>query len=457
MKTIENKEESPKLANAAVSRRNFLRGMVVAAAAPSIVIKSLGQSARKVSLRPIHREVFLPAPREGASVLASTFYTQRMGLDLVSIHTVMSRSDTSDVAYFRYSQDNGRTWVNGGEFPTFGVRPQGKLRRFVLGCVVDPVTGRFLNFRNEGVLPTDDPLEAFMREWSVYYRASEDGGMTWYLDEEVIQSGKEFGPTHPVRGVHTGHNSVMIGDLASRPIYLANGTLLLPLVISLVGPAGNYYNPGGGYTYGGVAVLRGRWAADGRHMDWEELSQLVEVDPNLSTRGMDEPTLAELPGGRLMMVMRGSNDKKPELPGRRWVAYSDDQGRSWTKPVPWTYMTGETFFSPASSSQLLAHSSGRIFWMGNITPANPSGNGPRYPFIIGEVDRRSGLLDKGSIRIIDDRHPDDGALLALSSPSSREDRESGEIVLNMTRWGAHSVGATYNWTADAYLYRIPVV
>jgi hypothetical protein len=191
-------------------------------------------------------------------------------------------------------------------------------------------------------------------------------------------------------------------------------------------------------------------------MEWE-MSELVVVDPKLSTRGMDEGTLAELPDGRLLLVMRGSNDKKPELPGRRWVSYSSDQGRTWTKPQPWTYENGEDFYSPASSSQLLAHSSGRIVWLGNILPTNPKGNRPRYPFIIGEVNLKSGLLVKSSITTIDTRGPDDGELLALSSPSAREDRETGEVVLNMTRWGALSRGKDYNWTANAYLYRIPLI
>jgi hypothetical protein len=185
----------------------------------------------------------------------------------------------------------------------------------------------------------------------------------------------------------------------------------------------------------------------------------VKGDPALSTRGMDEPTVAPLADGRLLMVIRGSNDKKPELPGRRWVSYSSDQGRTWTKPAYWTYTSGDYFFSPAASSQLISHSSGRLFWLGNIRPDNPKGNRPRYPFIVGEVDTRTGLLDQASVRVVDDRGPGDGELLALSSPYSREDRETGEIVLNMTRFGARSVGsdlANYNWTADACLYRIPV-
>ncbi len=435
------------------TRRDFVKLSAVAAVAPSVVGRGALQASDKKTLGPIRRELFIAA-QPGESIQPCTFYTRPTGVDLMSTHEIFKRSDTVEVAHIRYSNDNGKTWMNGEEFPTFGVRPGAKLRRMLRGATVDPVTGRFFRFYNEALLPSDDPLEGFWR-WVVKYSVSEDGGMTWYLDEEIICAGKEFNAAHPVPGVNVGHNCIMVGDHASKQFFLKDGTLIVPVIISPVGPDGHYINLGGGYTYSDAAVLRGKWAADGRHMEWE-LSSLVKADPKLSTRGMDEPAVAELPDGRLLMVLRASNDKKPELPGRRWVSYSSDQGRTWTEPKFWSYTDGELFFSPAASSQLTMHSSGRLFWLGNIVPVNPTGNRPRYPFIIGEVDVRSGLLMKDSVRVVDDRGPGDGEMLALSSPSSREDRETGEIVLTMCRWGARSVGAEYNWTADAYLYRIPV-
>jgi hypothetical protein len=307
-----------------------------------------------------------------------------------------------------------------------------------------------------------------MKHWSVGYSLSDDGGLTWYLSEEIIVQGKEFNAAHPMAGVWQGRNGVMIGDIPSAPIYLGDGTVLVPVEITPVGPDGSYYNPGGGYTYTDVAVLRGRWDNSGRRFEWD-LSDRVRIDPQLSTRGLDEPTLAVLPDGRVLMVMRGSNATRPDLPGRRWIAYSRDQGRTWTQPQPWTYSNGKSFFSPSSSSELIAHSSGRIFWVGNICPDNPKGNAPRYPIIIGEVEPASGLLRQDSVRAIDNRGPHESRLLSLASPSLREDRETGEIILNLTRWGEQSteiapgvsaerasITPGYSFTASAYLYRIPV-
>ena len=445
----------PIISSTSVSRRSFLKTALVASTAPAIICRGLAQASGPSALGPIRREIFVPSPQPGSSVNATSFYTRKTGMDLLSTHEIVKRSDTVEVAYIRYSSDNGRTWEDGEEFPTFGKRPGAKLRRSLRGAVVDPGTGRFLRFYNEAMLPTDNPLEGFWR-WVVRCAISEDGGLTWYVDEEIICAGKEFNAAHPLPSVNIGHNAVMIGDQACKQIFLPDGTLLVPVIVSPVGPDGHYFNPGGGYTYSDAAVLRGRWAADGRHMEWE-LSQLVKIDPNLSTRGMDEPTVAELADGRLIMVIRGSNDKKPQLPGRRWVAYSKDQGRTWTQPQPWTYASGEAFFSPAAASQLITHSSGRLFWLGIILPENSTGNRPRYPFIIGEVDRRSGLLDKSSIRVVDNRAPGESVSLQLSSPSAREDRETGEIVVNQTRWSEFSKDANHDWTANAYLYHIPVV
>ena len=44
-------------------------------------------------------------------MLAATYYTRPTGTELISIHQLMSRSDTVDVAFTRYSGDNGRTWT----------------------------------------------------------------------------------------------------------------------------------------------------------------------------------------------------------------------------------------------------------------------------------------------------------------------------------------------------------
>ncbi len=241
----------------------------------------------------------------------------------------------------------------------------------------------------------------------------------------------------------------MIGDNACRPMTYKDGSILLPVQVSPLGPDGRLANPGGGYTYLDVAVLHGRWQGD--RLVWR-MSEVIKGDPSRSTRGMDEGTMETLGDGRLIMVMRGSNDKKYDLPSYRWVSYSSDGGWKWTQPVPWTYSDGEAFYSPSACSQLLRHSSGKLYWLGNISKTNPRGNRPRYPFYAGEVDLQSGLLKRETLVVVDDRRPEDDELLTLSNFFAREDRETRQILVHMTRLFAFKDG----WVGDAQLYRITV-
>ncbi len=395
----------------------------------------------------VRREVFIPSPGKGTAVMAYAFYTRKTGGAMMSIEQRWSRSDTIDVAYLRRSADYGKTWSAPEVRKTGAKVAGGMLRTHTRAGWVDPGTGRYIEFYNEGVLPTDDPLEG-MRQWKLMYRVSPDG-VKFGPPEQVVQDGREFSAVHPLPDVHIGRNCAMLGDQSSVPLSGRDGSILIPVELSIAAPDGRLYNPGGGYTYTDSAVVHGRWR--GGRLSWR-MSQVVKGDPALSTRGMVEPTLAHLDDGRLLMVMRGSNDKKPDAPARKWVSFSSDGGFRWSEAVPWTYSTGEAFFSPSSCSQLLKHSNGRLFWLGNVNPANPRGNRPRFPLVIVEVDRRTGLLLKDTFRVVDDRREGESEILSLSNFYAREDRQTGEIAVHMTRLFAHDDG----WEGDAMLYRIPV-
>jgi hypothetical protein len=400
----------------------------------------------------VSREIFIHSPGKGTAVGAYAFYTQLRGGAMVSIETRSSRSDTVDVVYVRHSTDYGHTWSEPTERKTREKRPEGIWRLAPRAGYVDPKTGRYLEFWNEAVLPTDNPMEG-MRQWNIFYSLQESIPDNHHdLEEvrfEVVQKGKEFSARHPLPGVYTGKNAVMLGDVPSLPITLKNGSILLPAQVAPLGPDGKLYNPGGGYTYTDVAILHGLWK--GKHLQWR-MAELIKGDPARTTRGMIEGTLASLPDSRLMVVMRGSNDRKHELPGYRWISYSHDGGWHWTPPSPWTYTSGDSFYSPSSCSQLLRHSNGKLYWLGNICSSNPRGNLPRRPFYVGEVDQDTGLLIRDRLILVDDREPGDDEILMLSNFYAREDRETHQIALHMTRMFTFKDG----WVGDAYLYRIEV-
>lgn len=445
--------------------RRSARTVCVSVASVLAILPSAAEGHGAAS-RPalVGKEIFLKCPRPGVRVVALADYAHAAGLEMICYSSEQTRSDTSDIAYRRFSTDNGRTWSEPETIETSRKLDHGTLRRYVSAVFADPEKDVLLTLINQAILPTDNPLEG-MKHWTLRYALSRDGGRTAYHEAQIVHSGDEYTPEHPLPGVWVGKNGVMIGDATCVPIRIRTGEILQPVQICPLGPDGEYFNPGGGYTYHDSAVLIGRWNGAGT-LDWR-LSSLVQGDPAKSTRGMLEPTVAEMPGGRILMVLRGSNDRRPDLPGYRWYAVSSDHGTTWSKPEPWKYSDGNPFFSPSSCSQLLRHSNGRVYWIGNLSPTNPRGNLPRYPLVIGEVDPVSLMLIRESLCMIDDRGPDDPENLMISNFHARQDRQTDEIVVHCSPLGrgprtpatapASRPGRQQiNWTAHAYLYRVRV-
>ncbi len=390
--------------------------------------------------RKVEREVFLRSPGKGVAVMSMAYYTKKSGGEMTSIEERWSRSDTIDVAFIRRSSDYGKTWSTSIERRTGEKTAAGMMRRHLRGGWVDPRTGRLIEYWLEGVLPNDDPLEG-LRQWRIYY--SVNGGPT----HQMIHKGAQYDERHWLPDVVTGQNCAMIGERTCLPIARKDGAILWPLAISPKTADGKLYNPGGGYTYHNTGVVISKWRGDKLEF---EMGQPIIADPVRTTRGLDEAVIAHLSKDRLILIMRGSNDRKPELPSWRWISTSSDGGYTWTSPTPWTFNDKSTFYSPSACSQLINHSDGKIYWIGNITPENPRGNRPRYPLVIGEVDQDTGLLIRGSLRTVDDKAPNEDPILTLSNFYAREDRQTKGIAVHMTRLFALPNG----WEGDAFLYRL---
>ena len=323
-------------------------------------------------------------------------------------------------------------------------------RRESVTSVCDSKTGLFLTIVNALDTPGLDPniIEPAiaMETYYLRYRVSTDGGLSWRFDEPIIQAGL-YQKLHPFEGVWVGTNSIFLGDAGSIPLVTRKGRILVPAQATVIGPGGKLWNPGGGYTYTDVIVLIGKWAG-GDRISWDKASR-VTGDPKRTTRGLIEPTLAEFKDGRILMVMRGSNggtaDPKHQLPSYRWFAISHDGGETWSQPEPWTYDDGQSFYSPSAMSTLFKHSSGRCFWVGNLTKENCEANLPRFPVVVGEVNPRSLKLVRDSVVLVDDEHAEDKSQgrLDLCHFTMFEDRETKEIVLVYPR--SHQAYKSQEW------------
>lgn len=166
----------------------------------------------------------------------------------------------------------------------------------------------------------------------------------------------------------------------------------------------------------------------------------------------DHP-LPNVTRGRNCFMLGDATCMPITLSGYRWYAVSEDEGKTWTDAEPWRYRNGDVFHSPSSCSQLVRHSNGEIYWIGNICTENPRGNLPRYPITIGRVDQESGHLIEETVINIDDRRPGDGEFLTMSNFYAREDRVDGTIKLHMLR---HSRGESSAYQGDCMLYEIAV-
>ncbi|MBC8874600.1 MAG: exo-alpha-sialidase [Planctomycetes bacterium] len=340
------------------------------------------------------------------------------------------------------SPDNGRTWQPMESGPDFDSNLPYGYRRSPHSPWLDPVNGNILVLLNCMDAPGKAPHAHEPRwQWYYYYlryRVSTDGGRTWLFDEPIVQQGEDYSPKHPIDGVYITKNCFFLGDSGSHPIRTREGTVLVPMQMPPLDPDGEgFHNPGGGWYWLDSMILIGRWT-EGNRIVWDA-SEPIKGDGDRTARGLYEPTLAQMPDGNILCVMRGSNgggsDRDYAWPSHKWKCVSKDGGYTWSKPELWKYADGEPFFSPASMSELFTHSNGRIYWIGNLSQGNCRANHPRWPLVIGQVDPKTYGLIRESVLVIDTKQPDEPDV-NLSHRHSHEDRETGHIIIPTTRASA---------------------
>jgi len=375
----------------------------------------------------------------------NAYYLAPAGTCMIRIRFSEVGNDIYDVCRISYSTDGGRAWGADQPYQVSFATPAGMVRKGYGMPVVDPRTGRLVVLDSTSVLPTDGMLEALTYTFPTC-RVSADGGITWLFEDRIIHHGDEYSAEHPLPSVWTGKNAV---HYSNTPFFDRAGRLIAPVQITRLNPDGTLFCPPGALSFHEMMILIGTWQEDGR-LRWEASRKIV-MEPDVSTRGAVEGAVAEMPDGRFMMVMRGSNAGNPALPSYKWLSVSADGCRTWSTPRPWTYTGNDPFHSPSSYSTIVPHSNGRYYWVGNICAENPEGNGPDYPVFIGTIDPQSFLLERDSIMEIDTCREDDPAPVHLRNFTVYEERSTGDLVMRMTRLWVDNEG---HMRGDACLYRI---
>ena len=377
-------------------------------------------------------------------------YACNDGLKMYRIRYEELKDDIYDRYRIGLSDDNGKTWAEvhhweAGELVEGGVRR----RLFLQGGNVMPNQDLLVMMGMEGVLRSDHPLDGMTHYYPICM-TSIDAGQTWN-ESRPIQEGEEFNEEHPFKSMWIGKNAIMPANV---PIVTRDGRLLVPCNVTTLGPDGEDFAPEGARTFTVAGVMIGTVGSGGR-FDWH-YGKAVHIPPEQSLRGAVEPALAEMQDGRVLMVLRANDGTVEKQGGRKWFSISHDGGRTWSPPGRWTYSDGTSFYSPSSISILLWHTSGDLYWFGNICLEQPKGNCPRYPLVVGRVNPDSLLLEKESVFTIDTRKEGDSDSLQLSNFCVYEDRPTGNLILHMTRWDGKPSGGVEATEASVHLYRIEI-
>ena len=189
-------------------------------------------------------------------------------------------------------------------------------------------------------------------------------------------------------------------------------------------------------------------------LDWR-LGKALNISPEMSSRGLDENAITQLADGRIAAVCRGDNSAFREKPGYKWLSFSSDEGETWSAPVPLPATGGDPIESGANGSALFRSiKNGKLYWMGNLAlrGERANDNWPRSPLVVVEVQEEPFALKRDTIFAIDERNYNDSPRVQHSNFRFYQDRETGDLVVFLTRYGEFS---EKEWqVADYYRYRV---
>ncbi len=386
-------------------------------------------------MKVIRKKVFISHEGENAPFPGFVNYIHRDKPWLVHRYGWEEESDNRDNWMDIFSEDNGRTWSE----PVLAQKSQaiagGRIKYAENSVYFDSDTNQVLVIASKGLYP-ENQLTADTRWMLEISRLNPDDRQWTVLEETNL-------------GFLEG-----IAVSFTFPIKTSAGRLIFPACKPVIGSDGKfvYYQDYRTPAYQSLVVI-GEYQKNGS-LTWQA-SEPVALDMEKSCRGWDENTVIELKDGRIAMIIRGSNQVFQDRPGYKWLAFSNDGGLSWSAPEPWRYDDAKPVESSATgSSTFRSIKNGKMYWIGNICPADEKvrGNWPRSPLVIGQVCEESFTLMRNTVTVIDQRGSTDSPGVQMSNFRYYQDRSTGDIVLYLTRFGERS---EEHWKlADYYEYRI---
>ncbi|MBC7186420.1 MAG: exo-alpha-sialidase [Calditrichaeota bacterium] len=196
---------------------------------------------------------------------------------------------TLDERGFSLSHDGGKTWSEPSPVCE-GIYPAEPASFYLLRTKSNVLVVVFLNFEGRKFSwdsERNEPGDCKLEVWAV---RSLDGGKTWIDKQRLLD----------------GYNANFFGLIQT-----SSGRIVVPLQHLVSDP--------------GRLVSCSFWSDDDGHT-WQR-SNWIDLGGHGHHDGAFEPTVAELPDGRLLMLLRTNLD-------RFWQAVSEDTGRYWRTIQP---------------------------------------------------------------------------------------------------------------------------
>jgi len=425
---------------------------------------------RKIAVK---KELYVKAPDKYTCDMRIQQYTEPYGFKRVEKRSIQKESDFINELYERYSEDNGKTWSDWRDVYKNALEVK-KNGDEIIWCegneYFNPVYNHFVSLSMQRIF-SGNHKEAYNILWSK--------GEKSFADHTFITI-REVGSDLKKSNLIKYHKNVDYNteDWSNKEYFnnnesylgtnidvLKNGDIIFPIAANIKACCNilgiNYIDEFPPYYYQlmkGLIIIKGKWDKEERKYNLT-FSKPIIINDLKSSRGVDEPLAIQLKSGRIISIFRGSNMKSDNwktrieegTPCHKWFCYSDDNGKTFTDPVPWHFDDREVIYSSASYSQIFRSiKNGRIYWIGNITDYEAYCNYPRYPLNIVEIDEGSGLPKKASNTIIDTRDPEkDSDKLQLSNFSIIQDRDTQQIEIYLVKYGQRE---NYTYWADCYRY-----
>jgi hypothetical protein len=205
--------------------------------------------------------------------------------------------------------------------------------------------------------------------------------------------------------------------------------------------------------------------------EWDESAQDYrwKSEGGYVPGGGCEQTIERLKDGRLLNILRVQGEIEPYYFDTRYRPYSisEDEGKTWSQPVPLMWDDGAHIVSPRSWSQLIRAVNGKLYWIANILPdldqlepgvlqrlAETGRADPRFPIVMAEVDENTLCLKRKTATTLVDREPGETPFVRFSNFFCYQDRLTGEIVMLMMKSYHENQPDLDNMPHPAWRFRI---